>query len=317
MKYRRLGKTDLTVSVVGVGTWQLGGEWDKTFEQAEVDAMLDKAAELGINLIDTAECYGDHLSEKLVGQAIKGRRDQWIVATKFGHRFKERFERDHVYEPALVREQLEASLRALQTGYIDLYQFHSGTDEMFRTPGLWEMLRAQVESGVVRHLGVSISSSYEGTLQVDRASDVGAGAIQVVYNRLQKGAEEQFFNGSMRQDLGVLARVPLASGFLSGKYGKDTRFAQTDVRAVWQSDEERRNRVEQVERVRSEVPEGVPMAQWALAWCLQYPAVSCVIPGCKNVAQVESNAQAADLPMVEQTHPHAVSPAGKQKPSRH
>ena len=120
MKYRRLGKTGLTVSVVGVGTWQLGGEWGKTFEQTEVDAMLDKAAELGINLIDTAECYGDHLSEKLVGQAIKGRRNQWIVATKFGHRFKERFERDNVYEPTLVREQLEASLRALQTDYVDL-----------------------------------------------------------------------------------------------------------------------------------------------------------------------------------------------------
>lgn len=311
MKYRRLGKTDLQVSVIGVGTWQLGGEWGKTFEQAEVDAMLDKAAELGINLIDTAECYGDHLSEKLVGQALKGRRDKWIVATKFGHRFKERFERDNVYEPALVREQLEASLRALQTDYIDLYQFHSGTDAMFRTPGLWEMLRAQVESGVVRHLGISISSRYEGTLQVDRASDVGAGAIQVVYNRLQRRAEEQFFEASIRQNLGVLARVPLASGFLSGKYGKDARFAETDVRAVWQSDEERRNRAEQVERVRSEVPEGVPMAQWALAWCLEHPAVTCVIPGCKNVEQVESNAKAADLPTVAQTHPQAVSPADK------
>jgi len=311
MKYRRLGKTDLQISVVGVGTWQLGGEWGKTFEQAEVDAMLDKAAELGINLIDTAECYGDHLSEKLVGQAIKGQRDKWIVATKFGHRFKERFERDNVYEPALVRAQLEASLRALQTDYIDLYQFHSGTDEMFQTPGLWEMLHKQIESGVIRHLGISISSSYKGMLQVDTASDVGAGAIQVVYNHLQRKAEAQFFTGSVRQDLGVLARVPLASGFLSGKYGKDARFPDTDVRAIWQSDEERRQCAEEVEQIRGEVPEGVPMAQWALAWCLHHPAVSCVVPGCKNVAQVESNARAADLPDVAPSHPQAVPGAGK------
>ncbi len=311
MKYRRLGKTDLRVSVIGVGTWQLGGEWGKTFEQAEVDAMLDKAAEMGINLIDTAECYGDHLSEKLVGQAIKGRRDKWVVATKFGHRFKERFERDNVYEPALVRAQLEASLRALQTDYIDLYQFHSGTDAMFQTPGLWEMLREQVESGVVRHLGISISSSYEGTLQIDKASDVGAGAIQVVYNRLQRKAEERFFTGSVRQDLGGLARVPLASGFLSGKYGKDARFPDTDVRAIWQSDEERRQCAEEVEQIRHEVPEGVPMAQWALAWCLQHPAISCVIPGCKTLEQAESNARAADLPEVVETHPQAVPGGGK------
>jgi len=306
MKYRRLGKTGLKVSVVGLGTWQLGGEWGKTFEQAEVDAMVDKAAELGINLIDTAECYGDHLSGRLIGQAIKGRRDQWIVATKFGHRFKRRFERDDVYEPALVRGQLEASLEALQTDYIDLYQFHSGTDAMFGTPGLWEMLREQVESGVVRHLGVSISSSYRGTHQVDQASDMGAGAIQVVYNRLQRKAEGQFFDAALSQGLGVLARVPLASGFLSGKYGKDARFGRTDVRAVWQSDEQRRNMAEQVEEVRKEVPEGVPMAQWALAWCLQHPAVSCVIPGCKTVEQVVSNARAADLGAVSDDHPQAV-----------
>jgi myo-inositol catabolism protein IolS len=306
MKYRRLGKTDLEVSVVGLGTWQFGGEWGKDFEQAEVDAIVEKAAKMGINLIDTAECYGDHLSEKLIGRAIKDRRDRWIVATKFGHRFKERFERDDVYDPALVREQLEASLEALQTDYIDLYQFHSGTDAMFDTPGLWEMLREQVEAGVVRHLGISISSSYRGTHQVDAATDIGADAIQVVYNRLQRRAEEQFFDQAVSQDLGVLARVPLASGFLSGKYGKDARFERTDVRAVWKSDEQRRRMAEEVEEVRSEVPEGVPMAQWALAWCLQHPAVTCAIPGCKTVEQLVSNAGAAELPLVSDDHLQAV-----------
>jgi aryl-alcohol dehydrogenase-like predicted oxidoreductase len=112
MKYRRLGKTDMRVSVVGIGTWQLGGEWGKTFEQNEVNAMLAKAAELGVNLIDTAECYGDHLSEELIGHAIKGQRDKWIIATKFGHGFKESFARDMLFEPVHVQEQLEKSLKS-------------------------------------------------------------------------------------------------------------------------------------------------------------------------------------------------------------
>jgi aryl-alcohol dehydrogenase-like predicted oxidoreductase len=298
MKYRRLGRTGLQVSVIGVGTWQLGGEWGKDFEQGEVDAILARATELGINLIDTAECYGDHLAEKLVGNAIRGRRDTWVLATKFGHKFNERFQRDDAYEPAQVQEQLARSLNALQTDHIDLYQFHSGGDPMFDMPGLWDTLRGFVEAGTVRHLGISVSSKRASLYQVNTASQVGAEAIQVVYNRIQRDAEKEILPSCRRQDLGVLARVPLASGFLSGKYTAETRFSKTDVRAVWQSEEERQRLTEQAEQIKkTEVPEGVPMAQWALAWCLQNPAVSCVIPGCKNVQQVESNAKAADVPI--------------------
>jgi myo-inositol catabolism protein IolS len=306
MKYRRLGKTGLRVSVIGVGTWQFGGEWGKQFTQAEVDAILAQAAALGVNLIDTAECYGDHLAEELVGRAIGGRREKWVLATKFGHRFNEAFQRDNAFEPAQVQEQLEQSLRALRTDYLDLYQFHSGTDALFETPGLWEKLRQWVEKGVVRHLGISVSKKNASIRQVDHASEVGAEAIQVVYNRIERQAEKEILPLCLRQDLGVLARVPLASGFLSGKYTPEARFPRTDVRAVWQSDQERRFLAEQAEQVRHEVPAGVPMAQWALGWCLQHRAVACVIPGCKNVEQVRSNAQAADLPGIVDTHPLAV-----------
>jgi len=296
MRYRRLGKTGLQVSVIGVGTWQLGGEWGKEFEQGEVDAILSRAAELGINLIDTAECYGDHLAERLIGRAIQGRREKWILATKFGHRFMGPFQRDDAFEPTQVQEQLARSLEALQTDYIDLYQFHSGTDPMFDTPGLWETLRGFVDAGAVRHLGISVSSKRASIYQVNQASEVGAETIQVVYNRINRSTEQEILPSCSRQDFGVLARVPLASGFLSGKYTKTTRFSTTDVRAVWQSEEERQKLIDQAERIKeTEVPAGVPMAQWALAWCLQNPVVACVIPGCKNVEQVESNAQAADL----------------------
>jgi len=305
MKYRRLGKTPMCVSVIGIGTWQLGGEWGKKFEQAEVDAMIDKGAELGINLIDTAECYGDHLSEELVGQAIKSRREKWIIATKFGHKFKPNFERDNLFEAAQVQTQLEDSLRALQTDYIDLYQFHSGTDEMFDTPGLWEMLQKQVESGKIRHLGISISKKHGSLYQVEKASDVGAEAIQAVYNRVDRKPEGKIFDSCIRQNLCVLARVPLASGLLSGKYSEDSKFAGTDVRSSWKDQDEWRKTFKEVANFKNEVPKGVPMAHWALVWCLRHPAVTCVIPGCKNVEQVESNALAADLQTVGDDHPQA------------
>ncbi len=288
MKYRRLGKTDMKVSVVGVGTWQFGGDWGKSFEQGEVDAMLARAKELGINLLDTSACYGpDHLSEKLIGNFLaRDRREDWVVATKFGHM--------PGWEPNEVRQTIEDSLEALQTDYVDLYQFHSGPDEVFDTPGLWEMLGEQVEAGRLRHLGISIGSN-DNLYQTAKATAVGAEAIQVVYNRLARTPEERVFPSCREQDLGVLARVPLASGFLSGKYGPEATFPENDVRRHRDA-EQVRNTVLEVQRIqKEEVPEGVDMAQWALAWCLANPVVTCVIPGCKSVEQVESNAAAADV----------------------
>lgn len=307
MKYRRLGNTGLRVSVVGVGTWQFGGEWGKVFTQPEADAIIDRAGELGINLLDTAECYGDHLSEAMVGQAIRGQRDRWIIATKFGHRYAGHLKREQLWSAADVQAQLERSLSALNTDVIDLYQFHSGTDAQFDNDALWTMLAKQVEAGKVRYLGISISSNIDGAHQAQQASAVGASALQVVYNRLDRRPEEAIFPASQAQDLGVLARVPLASGLLSGKYAPGTQFTvPTDVRASFDADhiEEQLQEVAAIQR--DEVPDGVPMAAWALAWCLQHPAVTCVIPGCKSVAQVEANAEAAGLDLGGEPHPQAL-----------
>lgn len=302
MKYRKLGKTNMRVSVIGIGTWQFGGEWGKNFEQEEVDAMLSTASDMGINLIDTAACYGDHLSEKLIGTAIQDNRDKWIIATKFGHKFHRSFERDQIYDPDFIRSQLEDSLKALKTDYIDLYQFHGGSDEMFDTPGLWEMLQDQVRAGKVRHLGISISKSYNETHQIDNASDIGIEEVQVVYNRLHRKHESHTFNVCIEQNLGVIARVPLASGFLTGKYSKVSQFDHSDVRSRWMNQEEREDMIEQAEKAKKEVPSGMPMAQWALCWPLQHPAVSCVIPGCKNVEQVRSNANSAAISLLHPDH---------------
>ena len=299
MKYRRLGKTELEVSVVGIGTWQFGGEWGKDFSQDEADRILGRAAELGINLVDTAECYGDHLSEEFVGQAIRRDRDRWIVATKFGHAYDGHLKRQQLWSPEAVRQQLDRSLWALQTDRIDLYQFHSGSDDVFDNDELWTMLDGQVAAGKVRFLGISIRSGIDAMHQVRLASQVGASVLQVVYNRLERLPEEHVFPASIEQDLGVLARVPLASGFLSGKYRPGATFtAPDDVRSTFspQRVEETLQEVEEIKR--TEVPAGVPMAAWALGWCLLHPAVTSVIPGCKSVEQVELNASAADLDFV-------------------
>jgi aryl-alcohol dehydrogenase-like predicted oxidoreductase len=295
MKYRRLGGDGPKVSVVGVGTWQFGGEWGRDYTPPEAEAVLKTARDEGINLVDTAECYGDHLSEELVGRSIAKERDAWFVATKFGHKYHGLFDRTWHWTPDEVRAQLEDSLRALRTDRIDLYQFHSGDDNALATEGLWEMLARQVEAGKIRYLGISISAGADMDVQVKKVKETGCSAIQVIYNRLDRKPEATVFPYCRENDIGVLARVPLASGLLSGKYGPGATFPDNDVRGRWDDDKREGHLREVGEIAAGEVPAGVPMAQWALAWCLKEPAVTTVIPGCKNPEQVRSNARAADL----------------------
>jgi aryl-alcohol dehydrogenase-like predicted oxidoreductase len=295
MKFRTLGRTGLRVSVVGLGTWQLGGEWGRDFGQAEVDAILDRAAEAGINLIDTAECYGDHLAERLVGDYLSRHdRDRWIVATKFGHGFNGFMDRTDRFRPEEVRDELIASLRALRTDRIDLYQFHSGSDEAFLDDGLQAVLEDARRSGMVRNLGVSIRGA-GSEVQAREAFGRGYGVLQVVYNRLDARAESDVFPFARRFGLGILARVPLGSGLLSGKYEAGDKFGAGDCRSTLGQDEIAR-RVREAERIAAEeLPLGVSHARWALAWCLRDPVVTAVIPGAKSPEQVAENASAADL----------------------
>jgi aryl-alcohol dehydrogenase-like predicted oxidoreductase len=205
-----------------------------------------------------------------------------------------------------VREQLEGSLRALKTDYVDVYQYHSVRNNEFDDPEVRQVLQEARRAGKVRHIGSSISPN-DNIHQVDGAGEADVEVIQVIYNRLDRKPEERVFPSCTRQDLGVLARVPLASGFLSGKYKPGAQFREGDYRHEKKQEEIDRT-LREVEKIRrEEVPPGVPMATWALAWCLQHAAVSAVIPGCKSVEQVESNAAAAELPMVRDDHAQAWS----------
>jgi aryl-alcohol dehydrogenase-like predicted oxidoreductase len=296
MRYRILGSTGLRVSVIGIGTWQFGGEWGRQYTQPDVDAILDQAAESGINLVDTAECYGEHLSERLIGDYLaRHDRSRWVVATKFGHHFKGFQARDDLFSSAEVLKQLDASLRALRVDTIDVYQFHSGTDEVFQNRQLWETLAQQQRAGKIRHLGISILGK-GSELQAQKAREIGAEVLQVIYNRLDLRPERLYFPHAQRDHLGILARVPLASGLLSGKYGTGTTFPPTEVRGTFDAEKLNRDLAEVGQIKKTEVPAGVSMAQWALAWCLKNSLVSAVIPGCKDAAQVRANAEAGEGP---------------------
>jgi aryl-alcohol dehydrogenase-like predicted oxidoreductase len=296
MKYRNLTSKNVRVSVIGLGTWQFGGEWGKVFSQNEVDAIVDACRETGINLIDTAECYGDGVSERLVGASIATDRESWFLATKFGHRYTGIVQREQLWSAEDVRKQLDTSLKNLKTDYIDLYQFHSGNDAVFHNDALWEMLARQMEAGKVRQLGVSITSNAAvRDSQAPHVSAKGASAVQVVYNRIERDAEDLVLPICLKEGLGVLARVPLASGFLTGKYGRGVVFPEGDYRGTL-GREKLDDMADQAEKIKNEeVPPGTSMAAWALAWCLKHEAVSCVIPGARDEAQLRGNAAAADL----------------------
>jgi aryl-alcohol dehydrogenase-like predicted oxidoreductase len=284
----------------------LGGEWGKEFSQDEVDRMFDAAREVAINLIDTAECYGDHTSESFIGNAIGRDRDRWVIATKFGHKFHSHMNRTDERTAPQVLKQVEDSLKSLKTDHIDLLQYHSIRFEEFDNDELTDALQSLMKSGKVRHLGNSISGQTRKNVdQVENSTRRHVEAIQVIFNRLDRTPEEQVFPICQKQDLGVLARVPLASGFLSGKYKPGSSFGANDVRAG-QDKAVIDQRLREVEEIRRrEVPADINMAEWALAWCLQHPAVTAVIPGCKDDRQVRTNAAAAELAIVSEDHPQA------------
>ncbi len=293
MQYRKLGRTGLSVSSVGLGTWQLGGMWDKTFAQCEVDGLFRRAAELGINFIDTAECYGfEHLSERLIGNAIAGAREKWIIATKFGHNHANDLENDN-YLPGQVQLQLEESLRALQTDVIDIYQIHSAGYKYFNNDELWTMLNKQVQAGKIRFLGNSVPL-HAIPRQIPKSREYGIDVIQVPYNAISLEAEQTLFPLAREMDLGIIARSPLAMGFLSGKYREGHTFPKSDVRGMLLPQENVDRQIREAKEVLRNKPQDMDNVSWACAWCLRQSEISVVIPGAKSVRQLEMNAAAGN-----------------------
>ena len=289
MQYRELGRTGWKVSEISFGAWAIGADWGAVDDKTSI-AALERSIELGVNFIDTADVYGDGRSERLVAEVKRRHKDRIYVATKAGRRLK-----PHIAE-GYNRKNIEAfvdhSLKNLETDALDLLQLHCPPTEVYYRPELFAALDELVADGVIAHYGVSVEKVEEAQKALEYP---GLASVQIIFNIVRQRPAERFLADAAARDVGVLARVPLASGLLSGKYRPGATFPANDWRSTFEA-EKMRNDLEQVERIRqTEVPAGVPMAQWALAWCLKSPAVSAVIPGCQNPAQVAANAVAAEL----------------------
>lgn len=310
---RTLGKSGIQVSKMGFGLWAAGGDyWGPTEDQRILDA-IDAALEAGINFFDTADVYGGGHSEELLGQAMKGRRDQFIVATKIGWiDFDGEAERSAYDTVDKLVAGVESNLRRLQTDHIDVIQSHID----FRDPTMEvfvEGFQKLQREGKVRAYGVSTSD-----LEYLKAfnSDGGCASLQTDYSILNRTAEAEIFPYCMEHDIGVIVRGPLAMGILTGKFDPDWTFPEDDWRRRWQETPEEREiflqDLEKVDQLRP-LAEDRTMAQLALQFVMAHPAVTAAIPGAKNQRQLEDNVQAALLPPLtdeEMAHIDAVTPPG-------
>jgi aryl-alcohol dehydrogenase-like predicted oxidoreductase len=300
MRSRRLGKTNRDVSEIGFGAWAIGGSWGETDDDQSLAAMA-AAVDAGVTFFDTADVYGDGRSERLIARLVRERSEMLFVATKFGRRGPQEVGQ---YAYANLRAWLERSLENLDTDAVDLVQLHCPPWEAYYTPAVFEACDRLVEEGLVRSYGVSVEKVEEALKAIEYP---GVSTVQIIFNIFRQRPAELFFEQARLRDVGVIVRVPLASGLLTGKFGRDSTFSPDDHRAFNRHGEqfdvgetfagvEFERGLEVVEELRALVPEGATLAQLALRWILGFDAVSTVIPGAKTPEQARSNAAAAELP---------------------
>lgn len=301
MKYRALGRTGWNISEIGFGAWGIGGgDWGTTDDKASL-AALHKAIDLGVNFIDTADVYGDGHSEQLIAQVRKARSEQLIVATKAGRRLN-----PHVasgYNRQNLTSFVERSLRNLQTDALDLLQLHCPPSEVYDMPEVFGILDDLVQEGKVRFYGVSVERVEEALKAITYPN---VQSVQIIFNMFRFKPAEQFFTAASEHRVGILARVPLASGLLTGKLSLQSQFAENDHRKFNRHGEafdqgetfsgvDYETGLRAVEELRPLVPQGATMAQFALRWILMFAEVTAAIPGAKNPEQAEDNVKAAAL----------------------
>jgi aryl-alcohol dehydrogenase-like predicted oxidoreductase len=301
MKQHSFGRMPFSVTNVGFGAWQIGGSWGDVSE-ADGRAALNAALDAGITFIDTADVYGDGRSEKIVADVLKSRGGtRPMVATKAGRRLN-----PHVaggYTKANLESFIDRSLKNLQVDSLDLVQLHCPPTEVLYRSEVFDGLNELQKAGKIKGYGVSVSTVEEGLKAIEFP---GVESIQIIYNIFRQRPDRLFFQEARRRNVAVIARVPLASGLLSGKITRDTKFASDDHRNFNRHGEAFdvgetfagvpfEVGLQAVEQVRKLVPQGASMAAFALRWILMNDAVTVVIPGARNAEQARANAAAADL----------------------
>ncbi len=302
MRQHPFGRTSFTVSDVGFGAWQIGGSWGEVSE-ADGRAALNAALDAGMTFIDTADVYGDGRSEKIIADVLKARQGaRPMVATKAGRRLN-----PHVadgYTKANLEGFIDRSLKNLAVERLDLVQLHCPPAEVYYRPEVFEGLEEIRQAGKIANYGVSVENAEQALKAIEYP---GVVSVQIIFNMFRQRPAGLFFQEAKRRNVAVIARVPLASGLLSGKITPQTQFAAEDHRNFNRHGEAFdvgetfagvpfETGLQAVEEVRKLVPSGTAMAAFALRWILMHDAVTVVIPGARNAAQAQANASASDLP---------------------
>jgi len=301
MKYREFGRTGWQVSTVSFGAWAIGADWGQV-QKEDAIASLHTALDEGINLFDTADVYGDGRSEKLLAQLKRERSEEFHIITKAGRRLNPH--NADGYNRENLTSFVERSLVNLETETLDLVQLHCPPIEVYYRPEVFGVLDDLIQAGKIRYYGVSVEKVEEALKAIEYPN---VQSVQIIFNIFRQRPSELFFSEAQRRKVGILARVPLSSGMLTGKFGKQSKFTSDDHRQYNRHGEafdvgetfsgvDYDLSLEAVEKLRKLVPGDVSMAQFALRWILMFEAVSCTIPGAKNSEQAADNARAADLP---------------------
>jgi aryl-alcohol dehydrogenase-like predicted oxidoreductase len=307
MQYRPLGRTGWHVSEISFGAWAIGSGWGHVDDRDSLAAM-HRALDLGVNFVDTADVYGDGHSEQLVARLRKERPETIYVATKAGRRLS-----PHTadgYNAENLTRFVERSLRNLETDCLDLLQLHCPPTDVYYRPEVFGALDDLAQAGKLRYYGVSVEKVEEALKAIDYP---GVQSVQIIFNMFRHRPAELFFGEARRRKVGILARVPLASGLLTGKMTRESIFSADDHRTFNRygqafdrgetfSGVDFETGLQAVEDLKALVPPGATLAQLALRWILMFDAVSCAIPGGKRPDQVEDNVSAADLPPLTEAH---------------
>jgi aryl-alcohol dehydrogenase-like predicted oxidoreductase len=301
MNYRTLGRTGWKVSEISFGCWAIGGAWGGVDDQESL-AALHAALDGGVNFFDTADVYGDGRSERLLARLKKERKEKFYIATKAGRRLPK--QTPEGYSRENLTGWIDRSLKNLDTDAIDLLQLHCPHPDVFYRPEVFGILDDLVKAGKLRHYGVSVEKVEEALKAIEYPN---VQSVQIIFNIFRQRPADLFFQEAKRRKVGILARVPLASGMLSGKITRDRQFAADDHRNFNRHGEafdrgetfagvDFEVALRAVEELKKLSPKKVSLAQMALRWILEFPAVTCAIPGAKRPAQVAENIAASDLP---------------------
>ncbi len=299
MKYRTLGKTGYEISEVSLGTWQLGGKWGQPFDDKTADGILNEAYDSGINFFDTADVYNDGLSEKAIGKFIKSKKDKIFVATKCGRRLNKQIASG--YNEENIVGFVEDSLKRLGVEALDLIQLHCPPTDVYYMPEVFGILDDLKKQGKIRHYGVSVEKLEEALKAIEFE---GVASVQIIFNMFRQRPNELFFKQAMKKNVGILARVPLASGLLSGKFTHDTKFDKNDHRNFNREGEafdkgetfsgvDYETGLIAVDKLK-EVFGKVSLPLVALKWILMFDEVSCVIPGASRLEHIKMNVKASE-----------------------